>query len=100
MIDQLPDVGEVMVVVLGDEEEMIDEPHRGFEARMRDGAGEGRFINLGEAVEKLNAAATEVEEDVFERTGVVIGFVGSAVLEVGRGEAFGSCDEIVDAGEP
>ena len=81
----LPDLGEVMVVVFGDEVQMVHQRHRGLEARVRDGFGEERWVEFIRALEELFPAGAEFCEDFFEGTGVVVGFVRSSVAQVGCG---------------
>ena len=46
-MDQFPDAGQVMIVMLGDETKMVHEPHRLLQTRMQQGAGkQARFDSL------------------------------------------------------
>src|SRR5947207_2445569 len=56
---ELPDLGQVVVVVFGDEVEVVDQAHGLVKAWVLDGAGEGEsaggVAELGDAVKQLNA---------------------------------------------
>jgi hypothetical protein len=100
MIDQLPDDGEMMVIVFSDKVEMIDQPHGRLETRMRDCSGKGLRTERRNAIKKLNAVGAEGEEDVFEWVSVMMGLVRPAILKICRGEFRGGVDEVHYTREP
>ncbi len=52
LLDQLPDSGEVMVIVLRDEVQMIDQAHGLLKARMQHGARVKSWIKLRQAIDQ------------------------------------------------
>src|SRR5262249_25448661 len=103
-IDLLPDSRQVMVVVLGNEVQVIDEPHRCLQSWMRDRSREGRgirlLLELGDAIKQLNAVRAEAEENLFQRARVMVRLVSTAVLEIGGGKLFGTGNKIIDPSKP
>src|ERR1043165_5574001 len=82
------DGGEVVVVVLGDEEGHVYDAHLFAEARV-DGTGGDLFVAQGfEAADEPSARDAERGEQVFEHRVVVAGLVGLAVAEVGGAQSF------------
>lgn len=98
--DEFPDVGEVMVVVLGDEIEMVDEAHGSLQARVRNGTGEEGMVYVFDAVQKDCSGCTEVREDLFEGVVVVFGEFGFAIGEVSCSELVAGEQVIADASKP
>ena len=90
-VDELPDAGEVVVVVFGDKVKMVDEAHGRLEARVRNRANKDAAVELVHAVEKLFPGSAKFSENLFEVPCVVVGFVCLAILQVGGGE-FGAAD--------
>jgi hypothetical protein len=98
--DELPDAGEVVIVVFGDEEQVVGEAHGRFQTRMRDRGGESVGAEAGGMVEKSLSFLAQSREDFLQWAFVVASFVRFAIAEIGRSQFVFAGDEIVDAGEP
>jgi hypothetical protein len=77
------DCAEVMVVVLGHEEAEIDDGHGLAQPRMQRRASELGRAHPRELLHDAAADGAEVREDVGDRTIVVSGVMGLAILEIG-----------------
>jgi len=73
-------LSQVVIIVLGDEEEVIHEAHRGPEAGMGQGSGKERDLELIDAREQPRPSSPEIAEQTFERLSVMISLLGLAVL--------------------
>ena len=82
-MEQLPDCGQVMVVVLGDEVKMVHQTHRLLEPWMRNGTAEQRSINPCDPIHKFRSSPTKLRQNFSKFTSVVVSVVGFAIAEIG-----------------
>lgn len=83
---ELPDVREMVVVVFGGEIQVVDDPDRRSEPRMRQRPGEKGRIEIASFANEDPARCAELTQDVLQRTFVMSRLVGFPVGEVRRGE--------------
>jgi len=93
-IQQFPDASQVMVIVLRPKVQVVDQTHGLLQARMQHRSGKDCGGQRLYALYQTQTCCAEVSNDLIERTGVVIGFVGFSILQIGGGE-FGVCPVIV-----
>ena len=97
---ELPDPGQVVVVMFGNEVEMVDQAHRGFQAWMGKSAAVGQGIEVFDPAQQRLPRRPEVGENAFYRLVIVVCVLGFAIRQVGGGELFPSGDKILYTGEP
>jgi len=99
-VETCPDFGKVVVVVFGDEVEMVDETHGLFEAGMQKSLRELRGLKRFEFSHQGGTRHPKFVEEFRYVPRIVIGFVGLPILQIGRGEILFAFDKIVHAGCP
>lgn len=99
-VDQFPDSREVMVVVLRNEIQVIDEPHRLLETRVQHGAREEIWLKFRYALHQAQARGAELGQNPGQLPGIVISFVRSAIAQVGNGKGVSIFQKIVYPREP
>ena len=83
--------------MLGDEVAEVDHRHRSLETRVEGGAGKFGGSHPGDFFDDGETGIPEIGEDIGDRSGVVIGFVGFAVLEIGGVKRFSAAGVIAEA---
>ena len=92
--------GQVMVVVLGDEETEIHDGHRLIEARMARHARQLRRRPAGQPIDDFRSCSAKCVDQIARVSIVVPGIVRPAVLEVGRVEHLAPLLEVVQPACP
>ena len=87
----------MMIIMLRHKKTEVDDSHRLLETRVQSGAGEFGGGHTGEFFDNRETGVAEVLQNFRDRAGVVIRFVGFAVLEVGGVKSFGAAGIIVEA---
>ena len=95
--DQLPDFGEVVVIVFRDKVQMIDQAHGLLKARMQHGAAEESWLKLSNMIDQTKPGGAEVGQDFEQLPGIVIGFMGAAIAQIRGGKGVSTDEEIIDA---
>ena len=90
----------MMVVMLGDEIEVVEQAHGGFEARVRNRQLPQVRVESIEAPEQGSSRISESGKNVIERASIVVGFSGSAIGQVRRGEFGATVDVVFHSGQP
>ena len=98
--NQLPDDGEMVIIVFRREEQMIDEPHRLLQPRVQHRTAEGVGRQRADAIQQPPARRAELREELPDIARVVIRFVGLAVAQVGGGQRVAARDEVVHPRRP
>lgn len=100
LVDELPNVSEVMVVMLGDEVQVVDQSHGRLHAGMNQRMGKLGRIELIASLDEARASVAEFFEDLVGRAGIVIGIVSFPVLQIGDGKFHSPVGEVFDARHP
>ena len=89
-----------MVIVFGDEMQVIDNPHGLLETRMEECPRQETRGDLFKPIKELETGGTELGEDFAERAIIVVGLMGLAIREIGGRELCASGEEIANSCGP
>jgi len=89
-----------MVVVLRYEKEMIDKAHGLLQARMQKRVDDDGMFKRIEPIYELRSSGSKFSKDVLYLACIVIGFVRSAILQIGWRERRLAFHKIVDTRTP
>jgi len=76
-----------MIVVFGDKIQMVQQPHRGLQARVRESLGEQRCVQFIDALQQRRAGGAELNQKSFQRARVVVRVIGLSIRQI-RGREF------------
>jgi len=99
-VDQLPNARKMMVVVLGDEIQMIYQPHRCLQTRMRNGTRKDRRIQFLHALEQSFSGSAKLAQQLLQPMLVVMRFFGFPIPQVRHGELVTGRHEVVHSRQP
>ena len=89
-----------MIVVLGDEEEVVDHAHGLGETWMKGGAIEVGLPQCLEPLDRGEASAPERGQEVLDRPLVVPSLVRFPILKIRRAKLLGSLQEVIEPAGP
>lgn len=81
----------MMIVVFGDEIEMVYQPHGLSQPRVQHGAGKQFRLKFCYVIDETKARLAEAGQNVVQGAGIVIGFISFTIAEVGGGECVSAC---------
>jgi hypothetical protein len=90
----------MMVIVVGDKDGQVDEPHRRPQARMKRRPLEDCRIRLSKERYELTAQIAKLREEIVQTTPIVIGFVSATVGQVGRLQLGLPCKDLPCPAQP
>src|SRR5688572_32478283 len=90
----------MVVVVFGDEQRVVEHPHRLSEPRVERRARDERRVVGVESLDEYSALSAEATEQLREVGAVVASLVRRAIGEVSGAQPFGTALEIIQTPEP
>jgi len=85
-VNEAPNTSQMMIIVLGHEEEVIHQPHRLLQSGMHEDTRIQSSIDFRRACHETDPRSPEIRQDILERTRVVVGFKRLAIAQVSRAE--------------
>lgn len=90
----------MVVVVFGDEKEVVNQSHGLLKPRVQHRASKGLGWKFADLAEQLHSSFPKPRQNVSNRDSIVIGFVSLAISEIGSGKFRASSQKITDTRDP
>jgi hypothetical protein len=99
-VQELPNPGQMVIVVFGDEVQMVDQAHGLFESRMRNGSGKQRSLKLSNSIYESHSLLSELGKNLLGATSVVARFVSFPIRQVSMSKFNGPGYVVVNSCQP